>query len=128
MFTSQWRQKWLKAFGVIVGLVVWPQLLWAQGVLELPAPASVQSGISLIKGWVCNAKVVELQLDEEPRSTAVYKLSRGDTQQDCGDADNGFASLVNWNSVGEGLHTVRVFADGVQFAQVAFTVTTLDLG
>jgi hypothetical protein len=32
---------------------------------------------------------------------------------------------VNWNLLGDGLHRVRAFADGVQFADVTFTVTVL---
>ncbi|MDV7402977.1 hypothetical protein RZS08_66755, partial [Arthrospira platensis SPKY1] len=32
---------------------------------------------------------------------------------------------VNWNNPGDGVHTVRAFADGVEFAQAQFTVTTL---
>jgi hypothetical protein len=36
--------------------------------------------------------------------------------------------LFNWNLLGDGVHTVRALADGVEFARVTFTVTTLGLG
>jgi hypothetical protein len=37
----------------------------------------------------------------------------------CGDDDNGFGLVFNWNSIGNGVHTIRAFAD------VNFAVTTL---
>ena len=46
----------------------------------------------------------------------------------CGDTNNGFSLLFNWNLLGEGRHTVRAFADGVAFAAGTITVTTLGLG
>ena len=43
----------------------------------------------------------------------------------CGDTNNGFVTLVNWNLFGDGVHTVRALADGVEFGRAAFQVTTL---
>ena len=43
----------------------------------------------------------------------------------CGDADNGFGTTFNWNRLGDGTHNLRAFADGAEFANVNFTVTTL---
>ena len=43
----------------------------------------------------------------------------------CGDADNGFGTTFNWNRLGDGTHNLRAFADGAEFANVDFTVTTL---
>ena len=40
-------------------------------------------------------------------------------------ADNGFAMLWNWNLLGPGPHTVRVFADGMEFDSATFEVNTL---
>ena len=56
---------------------------------------------------------------------AAYGTSRGDTAGVCGDANNGYSLLFNWNLLGNGMHTVRAFADGVMFAEVTITVTTL---
>ena len=39
--------------------------------------------------------------------------------------DNGFGLTYNWNLLGDGEHTVRALADGVEFANVTVTVTTL---
>ena len=43
----------------------------------------------------------------------------------CGDTDNGFGLLFNWNLLGDGQHTVRAYADDEEFAHSTFTVTTL---
>ena len=43
----------------------------------------------------------------------------------CGDTDNGFGLLFNWNRLGDGRHTVRALADREEFAHSTFTVTTL---
>ena len=59
---------------------------------------------------------------------ACYGTLRTDTAAVCGDTDNGFGLLWNWNKLGDGLHTVRAVADGTEFAHSTFTVTTLGLG
>ena len=94
-------------------------------VLENPAPGSFQSGIGLISGWVCNAQTITTSFNGGPPQEAAYGTSRGDTAQACGDTDNGFGLLFNWNLLGDGIHTVAVSADGMEFARVDVTVTTL---
>jgi hypothetical protein len=113
---------------VITALVVnlaAPPALWAKGVLENPQPASAQSGIGVISGWVCSAGKIEVVLDEAATLGVAYGTGRGDTAGECGDADNGFGLLLNWNLLGTGTHTVRALADGVEFGSATFTVTTL---
>ena len=101
------------------------------GFLENPAPDSFQSGLGLLSGWVCEAEVVELEINGGPRITAAYGTVRADTAETeegaelCGDTANGFGLLFNWNLLGDGTHTVRAVADGVAFDQATFTVTTL---
>ncbi len=60
-----------------------------------------------------------------PAAQLAYGTSRNDTIPVCGDNNNGFGSLFNWNLVGDGQHTIRVYDNDVQFASAAFTVTTL---
>ena len=48
-----------------------------------------------------------------------------DTQPVCGDSNNGFGLLVNWNNLGDGQHPVRALVDGVEFARTTVQVTTL---
>lgn len=95
------------------------------GFLENPGPSSFHSGIGVISGWICDAVVVEVVLDDLPPQEASYGTERLDTAGVCGDEDNGFGLLFNWNLLGDGEHTVRVLADGDEFGQAAFTVTTL---
>src|SRR5207249_2896556 len=87
--------------------------------------ASFASGIGVISGWVCSAGQVTLRIDGGAPLLAAYGTSRNDTAGICGDSDNGFGVLINWNLLGDGTHTVVAFADGVPFGQATFTVTTL---
>ncbi len=97
----------------------------AKGVLENPGGGSVQSGVGLISGWVCDANQVEIEIDGDTPLQAAYPTSRADTEPVCGDTNNGYALLFNYNILGDGSHTVRVSADGQQFAQKDFRVQTL---
>lgn len=101
----------------------------ADAKLEDPQPGSFQSGISAVRGWVCNANRVELELDGRPAVPAVYGEARGDTRAACNDdGNNGFSLQVNWNDIGTGAHTLRALADGVEIGRTTFTVVTLGLG
>ena len=92
-------------------------------VLENPTPYSFRSGISAISGWACDAEEIVIEINGEPL-TAAYGTIREDTAEVCGDTDNGFSLLWNWNNLGDGTHTARALIDGVPFAQSCVTVTT----
>jgi hypothetical protein len=96
--------------------------------LENPQPGSFQSGIGLISGWSCDAQQIDIEIDDGITFQAAYGTSRQDTMSTCGDADNGFGLLMNWNLFSDGPHTLRALRDGVEVAQVTFTVATLGLG
>ena len=99
------------------------------GALENPGGASFQSGIGVISGWVCAAATVEIEITTEGgevgRHVASYGTGRGDTQDVCGDTNNGFGLLFNWNLLGDGAHTVVAYADAAEFGRATVTVTTL---
>ena len=95
------------------------------GVVENPARASFQSGIGVISGWVCDAENVEIVMNEGPPLMAAYGTNRTDTSGVCGDTDNGFGLLFNWNLLGDGEHTVVTLVDGVELDRTTVTVTTL---
>ena len=97
----------------------------APHILENPQPGSFQSGVGVISGWACDAQTIEISFDDGLRIPAGTGTLRGDTQGACGDTDNGFGLLYNWNLLGDGPHTVTAYADGVEFARVNVTVTTL---
>ncbi|MCP5425280.1 MAG: endo alpha-1,4 polygalactosaminidase [Gammaproteobacteria bacterium] len=95
--------------------------------LESPSQGSFESGIGLIRGWVCEANVVEIVIDEGPALRAAYGTKRGATTDLCGDDNNGFGLTFNWNALSDGVHRLKALADGVAFADVNFVVTTLGL-
>ena len=99
------------------------QSAWAQSALENPQPNSFQSGAGVISGWVCDANLIEIVFDNTSTFEAAYGTSRGDTLSVCGDDNNGFGLLFNWNLLGAGTHTVRALADGQEFATATFMVT-----
>lgn len=112
---------------LIIGLVVvWlANTAFAQGQLEVPDSGSSQSGIGIVSGWKCSAGDLTIQFDNGPIYEAAYGTIRTDTQGVCGDTNNGWAFLWNWNKLDDGQHTVKAFDNGVQFGAATFTVQTL---
>ena len=110
-----------------------------EGYLENPGPNSFQSGIGVISGWVCEAEAVEIEIETESgeteRQVAAYGTERLDTalqRKDgtplCGDTDNGFGLLFNWNRLGAGEHTVVAYVDDVELGRAVVRVTTVGEG
>ena len=95
------------------------------GYLENPGSDSFQSGIGVISGWVCDAEAVEIEIGHLGRQRAAYGTERLDTEAVCGDTDNGFGLLFNWNLLGEGEHEVTAFVDDVELGRATVRVTTL---
>ena len=114
---------------VLLLSVVFVSHVWARQALENPQPDSFQSGIGVISGWACDARRIEIRVDSGPdagrRLRAGTGTLRPDTRGACGDTNNGFGLLYNWNRLGDGIHTVTAYADGVEFANVQIIVTTL---
>lgn len=113
-----------------------PALACAQGVLEVPAQSSFQSGIGLISGWHCNAQRIEISIDLGPPILVSSHTPRDDTAPVCGRSDTGFAMTFNWNILKDAvkpccdflpftLHRVIAFADGVPFGDVSFQAKNL---
>lgn len=94
------------------------------GFLENPGHRSFRSGIGLLSGWVCDAKTVEVRIGRQ-RYPMVYGTERGDTRGECGDTNNGFVTLFNFNRLDDGTHTARLLVDGMQHGDpIEFKVTT----
>jgi hypothetical protein len=106
-----------------------PAFASAQGVLEIPGPGTYQSGVSLISGWHCTAQRVEFSIDGGPRIVAGTRTSRSDTLSTCGRSDTGFSATFAWSLLpgsitgGPTPHRIVAFADGVPFAQAAFSAS-----
>jgi hypothetical protein len=99
---------------------------WSRGNLENPAPGSTLGGIGVFSGWHCSAGTVEIQIDDLEPKLAAYGTTRKDTLEVCGQEYTGFSLLWNFNILGDGPHTVRALADGVEFDRAEFAVQTLD--
>ncbi len=96
------------------------------GQLENPRDGSIQSGISVISGWICDAQSVAVRIDDRDPIPVAYGTARGDTQGICGDQNNGFGLSFNWNLLGDGRHRIQVLADGDrEIATSTFQVVTL---
>ncbi len=95
------------------------------GRLEVPARGAVQSGVGVVSGWLCEARSVQVEWQPVSRVEAAYGTERADTAAECGDVDNGFGLLWNWNLLGDGEHTVRLLVNGRVWITRRVTVTTL---
>lgn len=118
--TSRYLRRALMVLGSVA--VGWVQPASAQQLLENPQALSFYSGISAISGWVCKARKVHVLIDSTLQLDAAYGTVRGDTLSTCGDTNNGFSILVNWNELSEGLHTVALCVDDVCESAVQFAV------
>lgn len=96
---------------------------------ESPRQGEVHSGIGLIRGWVCNAKRIEIAIDGGNRIDMAYGTTREDTKTVCGDvageANNGYGVTFNWGLLGAGIHRLQAFADDIEFTDVEFEVVTI---
>jgi hypothetical protein len=119
------RSRLIKLALCLFYFVAFPSSLWAQAALENPQPGSFHSGVGVISGWKCTANQIDFLIDGRVIIQAAYGTGRADTQAACGDTNNGFGLLVNWNDLGNGQHTLVARADGIEFARSTFTVTTL---
>ena len=62
------------------------------------------------------------------RQLAAYGTERLDTLDACGDTDNGFGLLFNWNLLGEGEHEVVAWVDDIELGRATVRVTTVGEG
>jgi hypothetical protein len=102
-----------------------PLTVLAQARLESPSDGGNASGIGLIRGWRCEEPangLIQLVIDGSIMVDAPYGSARGDTQEACGDKDNGWGTTFNFNTIGEGEHTITASADGEQFDSATFNV------
>lgn len=95
------------------GLAIFSSVLTAQNTLERPKADATVSGIYNFSGWDCDADVIEFRFDNSSLKVAASQLPRGDTVGPCGDKNNGYAIMWLTALLGDGQHTVRVYADGV---------------
>ena len=86
------------------------------GVMENPTAGSAHSGVAVVSGWHCSARSIRIELVNGNTGRVISTRAgsgteRTDTQGVCGDTNNGYGLLWNWNLLGDGWHTVKAFAD-----------------
>ena len=115
---------WLSLI-IAVAALAWAGPAMGEGYLENPQEMGHESGIGMVSGFHCDAEVIEVKFDDYNPIPAAHGTTRADTAALCGNEDTGYGLLWNWNILGPGQHTVRVFADGVEFDSATFEVSTL---
>ena len=112
----------------LTGSFGYPRILWpalrAVWILAV-GPRRTGSGIGSWDSWACAADAVEITLGDLAPQAAGYGTERVDTLDVCGDTDNGFGLLFNWNLLGDGEHEVIATVDGTELARTTVRVTTL---
>ena len=100
----------------------------SSGRLEVPAFAEHMSGVGLFSGWNCDGQNISIQFEDGTSLPVAYGTDRADTASVCGDSNNGFGLLFNFNLMGSGTHTVKALANDVEFDRVTFYVSEMSSG
>ncbi|MCE2486823.1 MAG: hypothetical protein J4F42_15015 [Desulfurellaceae bacterium] len=96
-----------------------------EGRLEIPSQGDTLSGIGVISGWKCEAEgAITVRVDDANPLPTLYGLSREDTEETCGDTDNGFVTYFNWGLLGDGTYTVAALDNGKKFDSSTVRVAT----
>ena len=115
----------------LMTLALFAQGVSAEGRIETPKSGTLMSGKALFSGWHCDASKVEIELPDGSKLEAAYGTPRADVTGAgfCDGNENvGYGALYNMNLLGDGEHTIKAYADGVEFATSTFTVTKLSSG
>ena len=97
----------------------------AEAVVEIPQPGSIQGGVGVLSGIECEVTgTLTARFDGGNPIELSYGSERNDTISLCGDANNGYVLLINYNVLGPGPHTVEIFDDDEPIGSVTFTVVT----
>ncbi len=109
---------------IFLGLLLLATTPGWSATLEIPTPNTTHSGIGVITGWKCNVGNLTIRFDDGPTMPLLHGSERGDTQSICGDRNNGFVSIMNWNNLSSGQHTAVVYDNGVEFDRATFYVAS----
>ena len=97
--------------------------------LEIPGTGDVKSGIHVISGWACDTARVEVSFNGGRKVFVPYGSLRADTASTCGGKENtGFTTILNYNNLRAGLHTIALYLDGVLRETRSFRVVTIGEG
>lgn len=98
-----------------------PPSAGAVGVLGTPVDGSTVSGVSVISGYHCSSKNIEVFIDGVSIGPAGAGTRLLGTMGVCGHTDTGYGLLYNFNNLSNGEHMVSVSADGELFDSHAVT-------
>lgn len=90
------------------------------GRIGTPVDGSVVSGVSVISGYHCSARSIEVFIDGISLGKAGAGTRLLGTAPVCGRSDTGYSLLYNFNNLAEGDHVVSVHADGVVLDRHSF--------
>ncbi len=97
--------------------------------LEIPAPGSTVNGVGVITGWSCIGGEMKAEIIDAGEVVDTVVISHGtqrtDTEEVCGDSDNGFGATVNWNHYTEGEKTIRFFQNEELITSRDFSILRL---
>lgn len=112
---------------LFASLVSASSVVSAVGFLETPNEGSIQTGIGVISGFLCQASAIQVSIDGNVVGNAGYGTPRADTEPVCGIGNiaTGFSLLYNFNLLEKGTHSVAVIADGIAFGRATFKTTNL---
>jgi hypothetical protein len=88
-----------------------------KALIELPSAGSTQSGIGLISGWACVADRVEMSINGGAKIKLSGESPRADLGPVCGHDRAGFGTLLNFNNLGNGSHTIQLYVKGVAIGE-----------
>lgn len=91
------------------------------GVLGTPPDGSTVSGVSVISGYHCTSKNIEVFIDGVSFGKAGAGTPMLGTLGVCGRTDTAYSFLYNFSNLPNGPHSITVKADGVPFATNTFT-------
>lgn len=110
------QSKLLRILSVYLPLQLACGLAIGQGVIGTPNADKVISGVSVVSGYHCSSKDIDVYIDN---SIYLGKAGAGTTLQGtlavCGRTDTGWSILYNFNNLASGQHTVTAYADGQIF-------------
>lgn len=101
-----------------------------QSALEIPGNNSIQSGVGIISGWACEVEEILILIQGEGYRHVLepsYGVERTDTEEVCGDENNGFITQVNWGNYSSGEYLVSLYVDDQFDAVAEHTITIVKI-
>lgn len=97
--------------------------------LEVPAQDATMTGVGIISGWSCIGGDLQAEILDGGAVVETVVLSHGtprlDTEDICGDTNNGFSATQNWSRLSPGPKTIRLIVNGEVVRSNEFSVLRL---